>query len=192
MDILELIKNRTTTKRFNNKPIPIKLINKVIDAGVWGPSILGLQPWKFIVIVNRNVIKEFSNIIKNKSEEINVASNIVYSVANVISNAQVVIAVYNTKIASKRINKVGKVYGEIVKTAEVEAISAAIQNMILIAESLGIGTCWLDIPLICEDRINKFLNVDDQLIAVLGLGYPVRGGLRAPRRKIKETVIYIK
>jgi len=64
--------------------------------------------------------------------------------------------------------------------------------MILVAESLGIGSCWLTISLLCEKEINKLLGVkNEKLVAVLTLGYPQERGKRSKRKPISETVKYL-
>jgi len=75
--------------------------------------------------------------------------------------------------------------------AEISAISAAIQNMCLAAEYIGIGSCWLDLPLFCKKEINEFLGIRDDLTAILTLGYPAYDGKtkRSPRKPITETVV---
>ncbi len=64
--------------------------------------------------------------------------------------------------------------------------------MILVAESLGVGSCWLDTPLFCEKEINKLLGIkDEKLIAILTLGYPAEKGRRSKRKSLSETVRFI-
>ena len=53
------------------------------------------------------------------------------------------------------------------------AIGACIQNMLLMAEELGLGACWLGEILNRKEEVNKFLNISEryELMAVIALGY---------------------
>jgi len=192
MDILKLIKNRETIRKYKKKPILKKIIDKIIEAGRWSSSVHGFQPWKFIVISNKPTIKKISNILYRKSQKIGAGGNIIlHSSADTISNAKIVIVVYSLSTVAKLVIRFKRFYVKFAKHAELSAISAAIQNMILTAESLGIGSCWLDTPLFCEEEINKLFNTKDKLTAILTLGYPAEEGRRAPRKPFSETVKYV-
>jgi len=91
-------------------------------------------------------------------------------------------------------NKFHEIYSrfsKILEKAELSAIAAAIQNTILMAEHLKIGTCWLDTPLFCKEKINKFLATKNELIAIISLGYPMENGRRSPRKSLLEAVEFI-
>ena len=200
--ILEIIKERKTIRRYKDKPIPEKIIRKIIEAGIWGPSVPSFisqsQPWKFVVIRNKEFKKEITKIIERKAKSCGAGVNILLSSAkNTIERAPVIILIYNTKrleyLIKERFKVIYSHFVHLIKKAELSAISAAIQNMILVAESLGIGSCWLDTPLFCEKEINKLLGIkNEKLVAILTLGYPAEKGKRSKRKPLSETVKYIR
>ena len=63
--------------------------------------------------------------------------------------------------------------------------------MILMADTLGLGSCWLVFPIFCEKFINKLLGFDGQMVAMLTLGYPAEVGARSARKPINDIVGYI-
>lgn len=194
MNILKLIKERRTVRRYKDKPIPKKIIDKIIEAGIWGSSLHGFQPWRYIIVSDKNVIKKISEILVLESKKHRIASKILLtSSANTISNSQLLIIIYNSQGFVKWVNKFGKKFVKYAEVAELSAISAAIQNMILVAENFGIGSCWLSMPLFCKKRINNILNKKEKLIAVITFGYPQgRSEKRFSRKAIVETVEFIK
>jgi len=202
MNILKLIKERRAIRKYKNKPIPKKIIDKIIEAGIWGPSVPSFLPqsqsWKFVVIRNEKVKNGIVRILNRGSKNSGAGVNIMLSsAARIISNAFVVLVVYNSKELERklkgRFKEIYSKFARIIKTAQSSAISATIQNMILVAESLGIGSCWLDTPLFCDKQINKLLGVkDEQLVAILTLGYPAEEGKRSERKPIEETVKWFK
>lgn len=199
LGILRLIKKRRSIRKYQDKPIPKKIIDKIIEAGIWGPSIttfyLRLQPWKFVVINNKDLINKTSEIVLKKSKSVGIGVNILLrSVATTINSASVIIFIYNSRDVKKIKEKYKELYikfSKLAPSAELSAISASIQNMILVAEDLGIGSCWLDIPLFCCSELNKILNTNDKLISLLTLGYPAESGTRSKRKLRSEAIIYI-
>jgi nitroreductase len=198
-NILTLIKNRKSIRKYQDKPIPKKIIDKIIEAGIWGPSVpsfLRIQPWKFIVITDKKMINKISGLILKKSKQSGAGVNILLrSSANIVGNAQAIFAIYNSGDMEKMKNKFRELYlnfAQVIQRAELSAISAAIQNMILMAESLGVGSCWLDMPLFCSKEINKLLNTNNELIAFLTLGYPAEKGWRSQRKPLSDTVRHIR
>jgi len=160
------------------------------------PSFLRIQPWRFIISCDKKIIKNISEIVFEKSKHLGAGANILVSAASrIISGTPAVILIYNSEDLKKIQNKYKEVYanfGDIISRTELSAISAAIQNMILVAESLKVGSCWLDTPLFCKKEINKLLGINDELVAVLTLGYPAENVKRSPRKPLSETVKYIK
>ena len=195
MNVLTLIKNKKAIRIYKDKKISSKMLSQIVEAGVWGPSLLavGFQPWKFVVITNEDVIKNMATILLKKSETIGIGgSRVLRMSANTILKAKVAIVVYNSCCVSNFVKRFEEVYMEIAHCAEISAIAAAIQNISLTAESFKIGSCWLDAPLFCEKEINGLLKKSDKLVAILTLGYPDNKGKRSPRKPLAETVEYIK
>jgi len=199
MEIIDLIKKRHSVRKYIDRPIPEEAINKIIEAGIWGPSIpgfLGIQPWKFIVISNKDKICKVANIVLEKSRISKAGINFLLNSAyKTISGASALILIYNSGGFESFAHKYKEVYNnvkEIIPKAELSAISAAIQNMVIVAESLSIGSCWLDTPTFCMKEINMALDIKNELVAILSLGYPAEKSRRASRKLISETVRYIK
>ena len=62
--LLELVKNRRSTRRFKSDLIPDEYIDKIIEVARWAPSGFNQQPWEFVVVKNselKNKIVEFCN-----------------------------------------------------------------------------------------------------------------------------------
>lgn len=195
--ILNLIKQRAAVRKFKNKPIPQNILDSIIEAGIWGPSVttfLRLQPWRFIVVKNKKLKSQIVKKINEKSNKAGTGVNILLrSSANTIKSAEVIIAIYNsgeTIRLKKKLQLIYKRFANILENSVISVISATIQNMVLTARSLGVDSCWLDTPLFCEKEINKILHSKHRLIAILALGYPAERGIRAPRKPLNESIHY--
>ncbi len=193
MDIFKIIKSRKTVRKYTDKPIRAKVLNKIVEAGIWGPSVHGMQPWEFIIIKNSKTIDLLSKEIRQKADRIFVGYNfILRSAATTISNANVLIAIYNRANVQKVMGKMGRRYQTTARATEMQSIAAAIQNMILAAEVQGIGSCWMTLPLLCEKQINKIVNTEKELVALLTLGYPSQKTKRSKRKDEKISVRYLR
>lgn len=196
MEILELIKKRCTTRKYKNKKISKKILKKILEAGIWGPAIHHFQPWKYIIVENVVLMNGISNIIAKRIKKLQLPGFLLLPTIKAITNAKSLILVFNNNEFvnfQKKIfrGKIDKKYEEIIKVAEISAISAGIQNMILMAENLGIGSCWLSSPLLCGPEICRLLSISSELVAVLTLGYPLEIGKRSPRKPIDQVLKFV-
>ncbi len=146
MDVFEAIKNRRSVRRFEDRPVPDELIEKIIEAGQWAPSACNRQAWKFIV-VDSDDIKE-----KLRRE----------TTAYFVTKAPLLIfTVYSNRTDNLE-------YKDHLLSA-----AMAVQNMQLAAFSLGLGTCCVNnLPI--KSRLRKILNVPRSYdpVALLCVGYP--------------------
>ena len=194
MDILKLIKQRRTIRRYQDRPIPERIIRKIIEAGTWAPSAHNLQPWRFIILKNKRARTEFVKRIAKRQRKnlLTPAKILLESSLKIIKNAPVIVFIYNTCSFSKKTKRLGRIYEYPAYLSEIQSISAAIENTILAATYLGLGGCWLVFPLLIKDEINKYFKTKEDLLAILTLGYPAEKGKRSERKPIEETVKWVK
>ena len=58
MEVLECVRARIETREFKPDPVPEPIIQKLLEAGRWSPSQRNRQPWHFIVVQNRDTLKQ--------------------------------------------------------------------------------------------------------------------------------------
>ena len=181
-EVMKTIKNRRSIRNYLPEQIKDEELETIIEAGIYAPTAHNDQPWHFTVIQNRELIdfinKESKEVMKNSEYEWmrNIAKN---DKIHLLHNAPTVFVVSGRKDAiSPRVD-----------------CSAAIENMFLAAESLGIGSCWIGFV--------RFFFTKKDNIAKLGipegyepyyaftLGYKAINNVKAPERK-RDVVNYIK
>ena len=158
--LLDFLKSRRSIRNYEDKSISEKEINMILDAGRWAPSASNRQPWEFIVIKDREFINKIAKIA---------------SYGRFIKQASVVIAIIGkTKTSPK---------WYIIDT------SLVTMNMMLMAWSMGIGTCW--IGTMNRDKAKEILklNEGDYVLTILPFGY-IKGKIPnpTPRRSLNEVV----
>lgn len=128
-NVLETIMNRRSIRSYKDEQLSEMEVQSILDAGIQAPSANNSQSWHFTVIQNKNII----NFISDKSkEEMRKSDNetivkIGKSEINIFYNAPTIIIVS------------GK---EDVLSSLVDC-SAAIENMLIAAESIGVGSVWI-------------------------------------------------
>ncbi|MBD5487958.1 MAG: AMP-binding protein [Lachnospiraceae bacterium] len=164
---------RRSVREFTDQPIDNRILDMIIKTGYYAPSGHNMQTWRFTVLKSQDKIKELKEITRAKAEERKVHF---YG----FENPQILILVSND-----RRNKDG-----------IQDASCAAENMMLAAQSYGLGSVWLN-PLmtLCDElEIRELLNsyqVPTQHIvwAAVALGYPkVPGKLLAKKENVVHFV----
>lgn len=188
MNTLEAISRRRSTREFTDRPIERQTVEKLLQAAVMAPSAKNSQPWRFTVIegVRRG---EFLEIIRkgvaNREAEGEEIGTIQWSI-RCIEQAPLTILVHNTDgIHPWKARKEHESWWDV---ATVQSVGAAIQNMLLAATELGLGSLWIADVWEAYSEINAWLEIDNQLVSAVSFGYtditpPV------PARKSPEDVV---
>lgn len=166
MDALEAIRTRRSIRKYKDRPVEKEKLEKVLEAARWAPSAGNLQDREFVVIDNERKRKELVNV---------------SMLQPFVLEAPVVILVC---VNYRRIAPYGR-RGEELYT--VQGSAAAIQNLMLAANALGLGTCW--IGAFREDRVSSLLNLPEHVrpVAVITLGYADEKP-SSDRRPVEELV----
>ena len=62
MSVYENVRERMTIREFRPDPVPEPVVKKLLQAGRWAPSSRNQQPWRFIVIRDRDVLARLGGI----------------------------------------------------------------------------------------------------------------------------------
>jgi len=189
MNVLRAIKERRSCRSFINEPISNDLIEKILEAATWAPSAANNQPWEFIVITNRDIKQRIhfeSLICKKKIFDMSSWKWVDKYKADFLLEAPVIIAVIGDP---KKIGAHQFLKGT--KTVYQQACAAAIQNMLLAAHELGLGSLWFTL----FDRyvIKKMLDIDEakEPLALICIGKTDGKPLLTPRKNVKEITRFI-
>lgn len=182
-EVLKVIKNRRSIRSYLSTQIKQEDLDLIIEAGIYAPSGHNDQPWHFTVIQNKEIIKYISD----KSKELMAKSQVDW-VKNIGLNPKINLAYNAPTLIIVSGNKSAL-------SPKVDC-SAAIQNMLLAAESLNIGSVWIGLItffLKLEDEVKK-LGIPEGYEPYYGvaLGYDAVTKERiAPKRKL-NVVNYIR
>jgi nitroreductase len=132
MELDSCIKGRRSVRSYKDEPVPREQIEAVLEAGVWAPSGMDRQPWRFIVIEDKALIKYVSDETKK------VVAQMMPDMAKSMDTEKDVIC-YGAPALILVCVETDKMWGEV---NLLDSVLAA-QNMFLKAYELGLGTCYM-------------------------------------------------
>lgn len=198
--MLEAIYKRRSIRHFLQKPIPQEDLDQILEAGMWAPSEKNAQPWKFIVIrgaERKAMVKCLKEgIMKNRKGEENAIFGKKYEkfipsaiyTARVLEQAPVIVFVMNTKGLNYREDHPKDEY--LMELADIQSISAAIQNMCLEATNRNIGSLWTCNVFFAYDELKEWLHEDGEMAAAIAFGYTNKEVRPLPRKPMDQVVEY--
>ncbi len=148
MDVKEAIRSRRTIRNFKDEPVPDNVLVEVLETANWSPSPVNSQPWRFVVIKEKETLKKLTENAKYGSHLI---------------DAPMALAVVATDVESYHW------FNEIEENKYAGAIVAS--NIMLAAWEKGVGTGWVSIE---REKVNTILGVPDTytVVALITMGYP--------------------
>ena len=174
MDIFTLIKTRRSVREFEKKPIPREVMETIVRAGIWAPSSINGQPWRFVVVSDPTELRsvaheakvELSNYLKTPEAEAKYGKE---NCARFMPRAEgedelfygapAIVFVIGTKEPDDHFNH-----------------GLAAQNMMLCAHDLGVGSCPIGLaePLNHSKKVQKLfgLKSNERIVIALVFGYP--------------------
>lgn len=195
--MIKAIENRRSIRKYKEIPVQIETINKIISAGILAPSGKNRQPWNFIVVAGKekkNMLKAFQNGIDREKNGNALLPGSKAGIAdaqntlNIMKQAPIAIFVLNKENGSP-FQKLGN-DDKVAEIVNIQSIGAAIENMLLVAEDLGLGTLWVGNTFFAYSELCQWLNTDKQLIAAIAIGYPDEKPASRPRKKLQDIVEY--
>ena len=169
--MLELIQKRRSIRKYLNKPIETKKVQILIETALRAPSSRGLNPWEFIVVDQRELLEKLSNAKEHGS--------------SFLKNAPLGIVICADPARCD---------------VWIEDASIAGAYLQLAAESLGLGSCWIQIRQrqhskvkTAEEYVREVLSIPDQLKveAIIAIGYPAETPPPHSQAELERQKIHI-
>ena len=117
-DTLKTIFARKSVRTYKNEPVPRETLEMLVRAGMAAPTAVDKRPWEFVVVTDRTVLKQLADVLP-------------YAKMAERAAAAIVVA-----------GDVRKQWGGMEADYWIMDCSAATQNILLAAESMGLGAVW--------------------------------------------------
>ena len=152
MDLLQVMMNRRSVRKYTGEPVPEEKLERILQAGLVSASGRRRQPWEFILVKEKDTLRSLSKCREHGP--------------SMIEGADCAI---------------GVAADEEKTDVWTEDWSLAMANMHLMADSLGVGSCWVQVRLreapdgrSAEEYIRELLAIPEKykVEAILSLGIP--------------------
>lgn len=205
--LTECIEGRRSIRNFKEEKVKDEDVLDIIESATFAPSAINKQPWYFIVIKDDALKRQMVNVVEAKLKEVlsktakdeDTDMLINYSkFFTFFEEAPIVIAVLCRPITSPLalfLERAGTPVDELEDSvhSEIQSASAAIQNMLLKAQDLGLGACWMTNPLIAAKELESLLQVKKPwyIMCIIPIGVPASTPHMPRRKKIASIVKFI-
>ena len=180
MDVFEAMKARRSCRSFRPDPVDEAVLDRILEAATWAPSPMNAQPWEFVVVTDADLkekIRREADRCRAWAREVSGWEWLDTYGVDFLCSAPALVAVVGNprKTGMDQFQEDGRV-------AYQHACAAAIQNMLLAAHALGLGSLWFTL----FDRANlcDILGVgpDRTLVGLVCLGTPEKAPRDVPRK----------
>ena len=185
-DFFELFNKRRSIRNFEEKKVPLDIINEIIKESCFAPSSGNGQPWRFIIVNNKDVIKSLSDDSKKNIlcyiEKNPDSPTKKYEAAlrspdfNVFYNAHSLVFIVGPKQ---------------IRSLHVDCALAACYFMFS-ASARDLGTCWIGFGTNIQDpKLLKLIGMpkDHKIVAPIIIGYPK--GIPSPPERMEPQILKI-
>ncbi len=180
-NVMEVINNHRTIRKYKKSPIPSEHIELLMKAGIRAPSSVNLQAYSILRIVDPGIRKALYEVAGQQS--------------HILEAAEFWIFVADVRRAAKAMEKLGFTPAEpnlyMFYVSTIDATIAA-QNIVLAAESLGYGTCYIGAIQNDPCKVSEILGLPKGVYPLFGLtiGVPDEWPEKRPRLS-KEALFFV-
>jgi nitroreductase len=181
-NLLNVIKQRRTIRRYKEGEVPIEDVMKVLDAARWAASGNNTQPWEFVLVRDQQKLHEVTEILLEQNEVlVKYVPQFSWANKDYLRKVSTLIfvcgdprfkAAYPQSDASEQL---AAMYRENSERIYIQSIAAAVCNILLAATSLGLGTTWITgtAETVVEQKLKDALKIPQVLdiICCIPLGY---------------------
>ena len=192
MQTIEAIARRRSIRKFRDQELPEGSLMKILEAATLAPSGKNAQPWRFVVVGRDrraemvSILREGIQSFADRFEE-DVGSS--GATARVMEQAPVTVFVFNPNGVHPWLTRsIDQSYHELV---DVQSVGAAIENMLLAAQDMGLGSLWICDVFYAYSELLEWLGESSQLVAAVSFGIPAESPEARPRLSVDEVTRWL-
>lgn len=191
----KIISRRRSERNYLPGEVKERVIKKLIQAATWAPSPHNAQPWRFVIIRNQEKKKTLARAMAQKYrvdmgadglEPEVIEERVERSLKRIIEAPLLILACLSMEDMDSYPDKKRQ---SAERDMAVQAIGAAIQNMLLTAHCRGLGACWMCAPLFCPEVVRVSLGLREEFApqALITIGYA--GSKTAPPPRLPPEYV---
>ena len=152
MEFDDVLLKRRSVRKFTDDEVTKDQLNDILQAGLLAPTSMNRKPCNFLVVSNKDTLKELSEVKEHGAEFLKDANKAIVVIANTLT-----------------------------ADTWIEDSSIALSFMHLKATDIGVGSCWIQTHLRksadgedSEELVREIVKIDDyfRIVGILALGIP--------------------
>ena len=182
VELLDFIRGRRSLRRYQRDPVPREWIGYMLEAAIWAPSAHNRQPWRFVIIdeaaTKERLAREMGAALRRDLEADSVPQAVID--ADVGRSYERITAAPLLILLCMSLSEMD-VYADDQRNQHESAMAQqstamAGQNLLLMAEKLGLGACWMCAPLFCQSLVAAVLELPADWLpqGMITLGFPAQ------------------
>ena len=184
------IVQRRSIRKFNSTPVPKALLEELLLAGILAPSAKNRQPWQFTVTLGAEKEKATQAMARGLQREQEQALSPgladAFNTLRIMEQAPALIFITNP--FAHPLEEPLPPEERISDLCNTLSVGAAIENMSLAAQALGLGTLWIANTFFAYEELQAYLGLPGVLLSALAVGYPDESPAPRPRTPQAEVV----
>jgi nitroreductase len=191
MNTLEAIAARRSIRNFKDIPLPDEALQAILAAAIQAPSGKNRQPWRFVVVrgaQRAEMVRVMrAGIARERAQGFEIGG--AEGSANVMEQAPATVFVFNPEgLPPFLAHSIEQMFWS---TVDVQSVGAAIQNMLLAAQELGLGSLWICDVFSAYEELCDWLGEKGQMIAAVSFGYADESPAARSRKPVGEVTRWL-
>ncbi len=199
MNLMQAIRGRRSVRTFRPDAVKPDHLDTMIEAASWAPSPHGRQPWRFAILTQATIKQRLaeamgatwrSQLAEDGVESASIERRYQHSFQRITQAPAIIIACLYLEDLDAYPDAQRQSTESIMA---IQSLGCAIQNMLLAAYALGLGTGWMCAPLFAPHAVRTALNLPATLHphALITIGYPAHTPTPKPRRNATALVVEV-
>jgi len=199
MDVFEAIEARRSVRKYRDKPVSDDVVEKLLESARIAPSSSNTQSWKFKVVTDLETRRKLKELAYGQKfvEQAPVVIACCLDFEAFAERGKRSLELVRSGVRPSLEMILRSVRGKKDKEYELERVvingainvSIAAEHIVLAAQALGLGTCW--VRAFNAPAVEQLLGIPEGLSALvlLTVGYPVEAPAPRPRKPLSEILI---
>jgi len=190
--LLQIIKKRRSVRVYKTGKVTDQQLETILEAARWAPSGANTQPWEFVVTRDKEKMRRAREIFYNEWKQRKLEDPVNYKglTKYYVGDAAVLVLVcadprtMQVYLTTRRPGDREKLFQA--------SVASAVENMMLAAASMGLGTVWVSVREEIELDLRELFKVPQpvRLLWVVPIGHARFWPKAKPRRKISDFTHY--
>lgn len=175
----DVLFSRRSIRRYESKPVPEAVLERVLTAAMWAPSAHNRQPWRFAVVTGKEAKHTLATAMGQRlrrdlqadgAPPQVIEKDVQRSYARISSAPLLVLLCLSMEEMDQYPDR-RRQENEWIMAAQSTAMAG--QNLLLAAQAEGLGACWMCAPLFCPDVVRDVLELPGgwQPQGLIAMGY---------------------